>query len=70
MGQEFRFFIYLLERFAEHRGESAAETFSRLKSADLLDYAEGMYELYHVESIDNAFADLDRRLALAERSAS
>ena len=45
MGKEFRFFIYLLERFAEHRGESAAETFSRLKSADLLDYAEGCYEM-------------------------
>ena len=69
MGREFRFFIYLLERFAEHRGESAAETFSRLESAGLLDYAVGMYELYHVESLDNAFADLDHRLAIAERRA-
>ena len=69
MGKEFRFFIYLLERFAEHRGESAAETYSRLDSAGLLDYAEGMYELYHVESLDNAFADLDHRLRIAERQA-
>ena len=69
MEKEFRFFIYLLERFAEHRGESAADTFSRLESAGLLDYAEGMYELYHVESLDNAFADLDHRLAIAERRA-
>ena len=23
-----------------------------------------MYELYHVESIDNAFADLDRKLGI------
>ena len=69
MGKEFRFFIYLLERFAEHRGESAADTFSLLESAGLLDYAEGMYELYHVESLDNAFADLDRRLAIAKRPA-
>ena len=69
MGKEFRFFIYLLERFAEHRGESAAETFSRLELAGLLDYVEGMYELYHVESLDNAFADLDHRLAISERRA-
>ena len=69
MGKEFRFFIYLLERFAEHRGESAAETFSCLESAGLLDYALGMYELYHVEALDNAFADLDHRLALAKRPA-
>jgi len=65
MGREFRFFIYLLERLAEHRGESAAETYSRLSKAGLLDYAENMYELYHVESLDNAFADLDHRLEMA-----
>ena len=69
MGKEFRFFIYLIERFAEHRGESAAETYSHLERAGLLDYAEGMYELYHVEALDNAFADLDRRLKMAERPA-
>ena len=69
MGKEFRFFIYLLERYAEHCDESAAETYSRLSNAGLLDYVEGMYELYHVESIDNAFADLDRRLEAAERQA-
>ena len=65
MSKEFRFFIYLLERFAAHRGESAADTFDRLEAAGLLDYAENMYELYHVESLDNAFADLESRLAAA-----
>lgn len=69
MGKEFRFFIYLLEHFAKHRGESAAETYSRLEAAGLLDYAEGMYELYHVEALENAFADLDHRLAIADRPA-
>ena len=29
----------------------------------LVDYAIDMYELYHVEALENAFADLDRRLA-------
>ena len=65
MSKEFRFFVYLLERFAAHRGESAADAFDRLEAAGLLDYAENMYELYHVESLENAFEDLDRRLALA-----
>ncbi len=69
MSREFRFFIYLIERFAEHRGESAAETYSHLERAGLLDYAENMYELYHVEALDNAFADLDHRLELSGRSA-
>ncbi len=31
---------------------------------NLVDYAIGMYEFYHVEAIENAFADLDRRLSV------
>ncbi len=64
MSKEFKFFIYLLERYAQHKGVTADVMHSRLRDAGLLDYAIGMYELYHVESIENAFADLDRRLAL------
>ena len=52
MSREFSFFIYLLERYAEHLGAEKG----------LVDYVIGMYELYHVEAIENAFADLDRRL--------
>jgi hypothetical protein len=33
--------------------------------AFLVDCAESMHELYRVEAIENAFADLDRRLAPA-----
>ena len=65
MSKEFRFFIYLLEHFAERLDCSAADLYDRLEKAGLLDYAENMYELYHVESLDNAFADLDARLAAA-----
>ena len=65
MSKEFRFFIYLLEHFAERLDCSAADLYDRLEKAGLLDYAENMYELYHVESLDNAIADLDARLAAA-----
>lgn len=65
MSKKFRFFIYLLERYARHRSESAADLYDRLEAAGLVDYAENMYELYHVEALENAFADLDRRLAAA-----
>jgi hypothetical protein len=63
MSREFKFFIYLLERYAESRGVTADVMLNRLKVNVLLDYAIGMYELYHVESIENAFADLDSKLA-------
>ena len=63
MSKEFRFFIYLLERYAEHLGVTADVAYRRLSQKNLVDYAIGMYELYHVEAIENAFDDLDRRLS-------
>lgn len=63
MSKEIRFFIYLLERYAEHLGVGGDVAYRRLADHGLVDYAIGMYELYHVEAIENAFADLDRRLS-------
>jgi len=62
MSREFKFFIYLLERYAARNGETADITYQRLVDHDAVDYAMNMYELYHVESLDNAFADLDRKV--------
>ena len=65
MSKETRFFIYLLERYAEYLGVTGDVAYRRLADRGLVDYAMGMYELYHVEALDNAFADLDRRLKSA-----
>ncbi len=62
MSKEFKFFIYLLERYAGSRGVTADVMYNRLNEKGLVDYALDMYELYHVESLENAFADLDRRM--------
>ena len=62
MSKEFSFFIYLIERYAAHLGVTTDVAYRRLADKGLVDYAIGMYELYHVEAIENAFADLDRRL--------
>lgn len=48
MSREFSFFIYLLERYAEHLGVTADVAYRRLQDKGLVDYAVGMYELYHV----------------------
>ena len=63
MSKEFRFFIYLLERYAEHLDVTADVAYARLEQKGLVDYAINMYDLYHVEAIENAFEDLDRRLS-------
>ena len=63
MSKEFKFFIYLLERYAEHLGVTADIAYRRLAEKNLDDYAVDMYELYHVEAIENAFADLDEKMS-------
>ena len=63
MSKEFQFFIYLLERYAEHLGVTADVVYRRLSQKGLVDYAVNMYDLYHVEAIENAFADLNSRLS-------
>ena len=67
MSRELSFFIYLLERYAAFRGETADVTLRLLRERGLYDYSIDMYELYHVESLENAFLDLNRRLALQEK---
>jgi len=62
MSREFKFFIYLLERYAARNGETADVTYKRLADHGVIDYAMNMYELYHVENLDNAFDDLDRKV--------
>jgi hypothetical protein len=63
MSREFQFFIYLLERYATHLSVTADVAYRRLSEKNLVDYAIDMYELYHVEAIENAFADLDEKLS-------
>ena len=63
MSKEFRFFVYLLERYAEHLDVTADVAYARLAQKGLVDYAINMYELYHVEAIENTFEDLDNRLS-------
>ena len=59
MNKEFRFFAYLLESYAAHKNMRALEVLRTLDEKKLTDFVFGMYELYHCESIENAFRDLD-----------
>lgn len=59
LSKEFAFFTYLLESYAEYKNTSAVEILNILDSKKLTSFVYDMYEMYHSESIDNAFADLD-----------
>ena len=59
MKKEFMFFAYLLESYAAYKDTSAGNILKILDEKNLTDFVYGMYEMYHCEALENAFADLD-----------
>jgi hypothetical protein len=57
------FFIFLLEKYAEHKSLPASEVLKLWQEQGLADYINGMYEQYHTERLENAFADIDSKQA-------
>lgn len=66
MSKEFRFFTYLLESYARHKNTTAGEVLKILDEKNLTDFVYKMYELYHVEAIENAYMDLDSLIATGQ----
>ena len=65
MSKEDAFFIYLLERYAEYRQVSAQKVLAMWESLGITQFIVDMYELYHIERLENAFEDIDRMMAEA-----
>lgn len=60
MSKEAKFFIYLIERYAEKKNTTAEKVLQQWDGLSLTDLIYDMYELYHVERLENAFEDIDR----------
>ena len=60
MSKETKFFIYLIERYAEYKNTTAERVLQQWEEMNLVDFIYDMYELYHVERLENAFEDIDR----------
>jgi len=56
------FFIFLLEKYAEYKSLPAGEILKLWQGRGLINYINGMYEQYHTERLENAFADIDRKI--------
>ncbi len=63
MDKEMDFFLMLLEYYAEHNDTTADVVLKEWDRAGMTDRIFSMYEIYHVESLDNAFDDIDRMIA-------
>lgn len=52
--------MYLTERYAEYKGTTSGEILSAWDAVGITEKIYSLYELYHTEAIENAFADIDR----------
>jgi len=62
MSNEVAFFAYLLEKYAEYKNENTADMLAKWEHSNLIEYIMQMYQMYHTERIENAFADIDRKM--------
>lgn len=66
MSKETEFFLYLIERYAEKKGKTATQVLKEWDDLELTDFIYDMYEIYHVERLQNAFDDIDELMAEKE----
>ena len=59
MSKESEFFIYLIERYAEYKNSSAPEILTQWDSLGITEMIYNLYEMYHCESLENAFDNID-----------
>jgi len=58
------FFIFLLEKYAEAKELTAKHVLNTWKENNIIDYINNMYEQYHIERVENAIQDIDRKCGL------
>ena len=54
-----RFFIFLIENYACEKNRPTAEVLREWDCKNLTGEIYSMYEMYHTEAIENAYADID-----------
>ena len=60
MSKEMEFFTFLMEQYARYKNTTADKVLHQLDELNLTDYVFNMYEMYHVEALENAYADIDK----------
>ena len=60
MSKEMEFFTFLMEQYARYKNTTADKILRQLDELKLTDYVFNMYEMYHSEALENAYADIDK----------
>ena len=62
MNEEQKFFIYLLECYANAKNRPTGEVLKEWDEHGITQYVLDNYLQYHTEAIENAYADIDSML--------
>ena len=60
MSKEMEFFTFLMEQYAHYKNTTADKILHKLDELNLTDYIFNMYEMYHSEALENAYADIHK----------
>lgn len=60
MSKQLEFFIYLIERYADAKGVTGDVVLHQWDELGITDRIYDMYEIYHIERLQNAFDDIDQ----------
>lgn len=64
MDKKEKFFIFLIENYANKKNISTKDILKKLDEKNKISYINDMYEIYHAESLENAYKDIDRIIDL------
>lgn len=59
LSKEMKFFLYLLEKYAEWKNENAKNILEKWDRLGVTGKIFDMYEMYHIEALQNAFEDIE-----------
>lgn len=59
MTEEMKFFLFLIERYANARGRATGDVLREWDEKGITEEIYGGYYRYHQERLENAYADID-----------
>lgn len=68
MTEEMIFFIFLIECYAEKKNRSTGEVYKEWEKHNILNEIYDNYWVYHTESLENAYMDIDNLLATGKHA--
>jgi len=63
LSEESRYFLYLIEQYALHKGINGKQVLDLFEKQNLVEYIYDMYYTYHTERVENAIEDIDGKLS-------